>query len=129
MRRIAIVEDDPNIGPMISRALKLEGFEPTVINDGKTAARRVSSGGYSAAILDVMLPGKDGIEVLHELRAAAETKDLPVVMLSAKSDPMTTWDGWREGANYYMTKPFDPEELVKVLRRVMDAGGSADNTI
>lgn len=125
MRKIAIVEDDPSIGPMISRILKLEGFEPTVINDGTTAARRVSSGGYEAAILDVMLPGKDGIEVLHELRSEPATKELPVVMLSAKTDPKTTWDGWREGANYYMPKPFDPDQLVRVLRNVLaDAGGN-----
>jgi DNA-binding response OmpR family regulator len=119
MRRVAIVEDDPHIGPMISRVLKLEGFEPTVINDGTSAARRVSSGGYDAAILDVMLPGKDGIEVLHELRHQAETQELPIVMLSAKTDAKTTWEGWREGANYYMSKPFDPDELVRVLRNVI----------
>jgi DNA-binding response OmpR family regulator len=114
--RIAIVEDDPEIGPMLSRLLKLEGFDTTVISDGRTAAQRVSAGGFVAAVLDVMLPGKDGIEILRELRSAQTTKDLPVVMLSAKTDDKTTWDGWRAGANYYMAKPFEPEELVRVLR-------------
>jgi DNA-binding response OmpR family regulator len=124
MQKIAIVEDDPSVGPMISRALELEGFEPTVITDGTNAAEHVSGGDYAAAILDVMLPGKDGIEILQQIRSEPRTKELPVVMLSAKADPFTTWDGWREGANYFMKKPFDPDELVRVLRNVItDTGG------
>jgi two-component system OmpR family response regulator len=118
-RRIAIVEDDPEIGPMLSKLLKMEGFEATVINDGRLAARAVSSGSYSAVVLDVMLPGKDGITILRELRTEATTKRLPVVMLSAKTDEQTTWDGWRAGASYFLPKPFDPEELVRVLRTAM----------
>jgi DNA-binding response OmpR family regulator len=118
--RIAIVEDDPAVGPMLSEILKMEGFETTVINDGQTAAERVRAGGFTAAVLDVMLPGKDGITVLRELRNAEATKALPIVMLSAKTDDQTTWDGWRAGANYYMPKPFEPEELIRVLRSVIE---------
>src|SRR5688572_22680714 len=103
--RVAIIEDDPAIGPMLSRLLKMEGFEPTVFSDGRTAASALSSGKFVAAVLDVMLPGKDGIEVLRELRSDSRTKDLPVVMLTAKVDDKTTWDGWQAGANYFMTKP------------------------
>jgi DNA-binding response OmpR family regulator len=119
--RVAIIEDDPAIGPMLSRLLKMEGFEPTVISDGRTAASALSSGKFVAAVLDVMLPGKDGIEVLRELRSDSRTKDLPVVMLTAKVDDKTTWDGWQAGANYFMTKPFEPDELVRVLRTAIES--------
>jgi DNA-binding response OmpR family regulator len=118
-RRIAIIEDDPEIGPMLSKLLKMEGFDATVINDGTHAAGTLSSGGFAAAVLDVMLPGKDGITILRELRRAASTKRLPVVMLSASTDDATTWEGWRAGASYFMAKPFEPEELIRVLRSAM----------
>lgn len=114
--RVAIIEDDPAIGPMLGRLLKMEGFEPTVISDGRSAASALSSGKFDAAILDVMLPGKDGLDVLRELRSEPRTMDLPVVMLTAKTDDKTTWDGWQAGANYFMTKPFEPDELIRVLR-------------
>jgi DNA-binding response OmpR family regulator len=118
-RHIAIVEDDPEIGPMLSKLLRMEGFEATVINDGRLAAGALSSGRYAAAVLDVMLPGKDGISILRDLRSVDATKRLPVVMLSARTDDATTWEGWREGASYFMAKPFDPEELIRVLRSAM----------
>src|SRR6266540_6320142 len=117
--RLAIIEDDPVIGPMLSQLLAMEGFDATVISDGHKAARMVSAGGYAGAILDVMLPGKDGISILRELRSADATKDLPVVMLTAKVDDHTTWAGWQAGANYCMQKPFEPDALVRVLRSLI----------
>jgi len=117
--RVAIIEDDPAIGPMLSEILSLEGFDTTVINNGRKAAGVLRSGGYDAALLDVMLPGKDGIAILRELRSADATKDLPVVMLTAKVDDTTTWEGWRAGANYFVQKPFEPDALVRVLRSLI----------
>lgn len=117
--RVAVIEDDPEIGPMLRRILKLEGFEATVIDEGGAALASLRSGNYRAAIVDVMMPGKDGITILREIRSTAETAALPVVMLTAKHDDTTTWEGWRAGANYFMTKPFEPDELVRVLRSVL----------
>ncbi len=118
--RVAVVEDDPAIGPMLNDILRLDGFEVTVISDGLQAVPALSAGGYEAAVIDVMLPGKDGIEILRELRDGARTRHLPVVMLTAKADDATTWEGWKAGANYFMTKPFDPDELLQVLRSVVE---------
>ena len=116
---IAVIEDDPEIGPMLGRILKLEGFEATLINQGITALASLRHGNFQAAILDVMLPGKDGLSILREIRDTSETASLPVIMLTAKIDDTTTWEGWKAGANYFMTKPFDPDELVRVLHEVL----------
>ena len=118
--RVAVIEDDPAIGPMLNDILRLDGFEVTVIRDGLQAVPALSAGGYEAAIIDIMLPGKDGITILREIREGSRTRNLPVVMLTARSDDATTWEGWKAGANYFMSKPFDPQELVQVLRSVVD---------
>jgi DNA-binding response OmpR family regulator len=114
--RVAVIEDDPAIGAMLDRFLRMEGFDTTIIKDGRSASGALASGRFDAAILDVTLPGKDGITILRELRDASTTRELPVVILSAKSDQQTTWDGWRAGASYVMPKPFSPDELIRVLR-------------
>lgn len=117
--RIAIIEDDPDISSMLEKLLRMDGFEVTVFPDGRPALPVLRSGNYDAAILDVMLPGKDGIAIMQEIRSAVETERLPVVMLTAKADDASTFAGWKAGCNYYMNKPFDPVELVSVLRRVL----------
>jgi DNA-binding response OmpR family regulator len=119
MARVAVIEDDPAIGPMLDRILRMEGFQVTVVNDGAAALPALRAGGYNAAILDVMLPGKDGLTILREIRETAETELLPVVMLTAKKDDETTWQGWKAGASYFLSKPFDPEELIRILRSVL----------
>jgi DNA-binding response OmpR family regulator len=118
--RVAVIEDDPEIGPMLGKILEMDGFQVALIRDGISAVGALRSGGFRAAVLDIMLPGKDGISVLREIRGIAETARLPVIMLTAKTDDATTWEGWRAGASYFMTKPFDPDELVAVLRSALE---------
>lgn len=115
-RRIAVVEDDESIAALLRSLLAMEGFEVTVVPDGTRALRILAGGGFDAAVLDVMLPGKDGISVLQEVRRNPPTSTLPVVMLSAKTDDRTTWEGWRAGCDLYVTKPFDPEQLVRAIK-------------
>jgi len=118
--RIAVVEDDPDIAPMLDKLLKLEGFQVTVVRDGREAVQTLSTGSFQAAVIDVMLPGMDGISILRAIREGSRAPDLPVVMLTARTDDQTTWEGWKAGANYFMPKPFDPEVLVRVLRSVIE---------
>lgn len=119
--KVLVIEDDPVLGPMLETILGLEGFDVTVVSDGTRAVEMLGSGGYQAAVLDVMLPGKDGVSIMREIRKVKETADLPVVMLTAKTDPETTWAGWQAGCDLYMSKPFDPEQLAKELRRLISA--------
>lgn len=124
-RRIIVVEDDPSIGGMLRELLALEGFEVRVITDGSDASSVVRRLAPDALILDVNLPGRDGIAILRELRTFAQTADLPIVMLTARADDETTWQGWSSGANYYMPKPFEPVDLVRVLRSLIEPTSAA----
>lgn len=119
--RVLVVEDDAVLGPMLQTILNLEGFEATVVSDGTRAVQILGSGAYQAAILDVMLPGKDGVSVMRDIRSMSQTAELPVIMLTAKTDSDATWAGWQAGCNLYMTKPFEPEQLANEMRRLIEA--------
>lgn len=116
-KRVLIVEDDPAIGHMITQILFLEGYETTVVAEGRDALATLKAEGSDLVILDVMLPGMDGISVLRSIREDPETVHVTVVMLTAKTDDDTTWAGWQAGCDYYMTKPFEPDELLLILKR------------
>ena len=117
-KRVLIVEDDASIGLLIEAVLRLEGYASTVVAEGRRALDVLRAGTFDIVILDVMLPGMDGISILKAIREEHDFNQIPVVMLSAKKDDDTTWAGWRAGCNYYMTKPFEPSELVTILKQL-----------
>jgi two-component system response regulator MtrA len=108
MDRILIVEDDQALGSQIVSQLQDAGFEPTWLTSG-AQAMDVTPGQYSLLILDLMLPGAHGLDVLKHLRS---TSDLPVLILSARNDTHDKVRALGLGADDYLTKPFWPEELV-----------------
>jgi DNA-binding response OmpR family regulator len=73
-------------------------------------------------VLDVMMPGRDGFDVLEQLKARPRTAVIPVVLLTAKAADADVWEGWKSGADYYMTKPFDPGELARFAHQVLGTG-------
>lgn len=115
-KRLLIAEDDPAISSMIADILRLEGFESVVVSEGRRVLDVLRSQPFDMVLLDVMLPGVDGISIMKGIRDEPLTSQIPVVMLTAKTDDESTWAGWRAGCNYYMTKPFDPDELLAILR-------------
>ena len=117
--KIAVIEDDPDIAELLRQVLTREGFQVTVIRQGSSAMPILERSAFDAAILDVMLPGKDGIAVMREIRENPLTETLPVVMLSAKVDDQTMWSGWRAGCDLYLSKPFDSQKLVEAMRKVL----------
>ena len=117
-KHILVVEDDAAVGHMIERILRIEGYASTIVSEGRRAMDVLRSRPFDLVILDVMLPGMDGIAILKEIREDAAFGELPVVMLTAKTDDETTWAGWRAGCNYYMTKPFEPDELLAILKQL-----------
>jgi DNA-binding response OmpR family regulator len=119
--RLLVVEDDPAVLQMISQIMTLEGFVVSAVTDGAGALDALRGGDFAAVVLDVMLPSKDGIAIMKEIREQPGLGGLPVVMLTARADDDTTWAGWRAGCNYYMTKPFDPTELSALVRRLVSA--------
>ena len=128
-KSILLVDDDPAIRKILSQSFEMEGFVIYQASDGEEALEVIDSSLPDLVILDVMMPKMNGFEVLKSVRGSPKTEDLPVVMLTARSSQEDVWEGWREGVDYYMTKPFDIEELLRFVDRIFtesSRGPSAD---
>lgn len=127
-KKVLLAEDDAATQSLIADVLQFEGFEVMSVSDGTSVPGAIAEFRPDLAILDVMMPGEDGISVLERLRAdeqANGTVPLPVVMLTAKADADATWAGWRAGCDYYMNKPFEPDDLISVVDRLLGQGVGA----
>jgi DNA-binding response OmpR family regulator len=124
MARLLLAEDDAGILEPLARALTREGHEVDAVTDGQAAEREALGDGHDLLILDLGLPGRDGMDVLRELRATGHR--LPVLILSARDDTVTGLD---LGADDYMTKPFRFDELLARVRARLRTDGTAEETI
>jgi two-component system, OmpR family, response regulator len=115
--RILLVEDDRDLGPAIAHALRAENFAVDLVDDGVDAAHSGETEHYDAAVLDLGLPGLDGVSVLRAWRAAR--RDLPVLILTARDGWSDKVAGFKAGADDYLVKPFRVEELVMRLRALI----------
>ena len=113
MKKILIIEDDASIAELERDYLMANGFEVTVIGDGREGLRKALEEEFALIVLDVMLPGADGVEICTEIRAH---KNTPVLMVSARRDDVDKVKGLGLGADDYMVKPFSPSELVARVR-------------
>ncbi len=111
--RVLVVDDDPALAEMLTIVLRNEGFEPLVCATGDRALAEFREFRPDVVLLDLMLPGKDGIDVCREIRAES---GVPIVMLTAKSDTVDVVVGLESGADDYVVKPFKPKELVARIR-------------
>ena len=115
MPKILIIDDDLSVRLLVSDVLALEGYDVRAAHDGFAGLRAIEAERPDCVVLDVMMPGLDGHAVLQRIRAADGGPDLPVVMLTAAADDMHAWRAWTEGVDYFLAKPFDPEELLRYL--------------
>ena len=114
--RVLVVDDDLALAEMLGIVLRGEGFEPVFCSDGSEALRVFRESRPDVVLLDLMLPGKDGVDVCRLIRAESGT---PIVMLTAKSDTVDVVVGLEAGADDYIVKPFKPKELVARVRARM----------
>ena len=122
--RVLVVDDEEPILKIVAYALTREGYQVQIARDACSADRLLSQGVPDLVILDVVLPGKSGIEILRELRTRS---DVPIIMLSARADDGDRILGLELGADDYVTKPFSPRDLVaRVGARLRRAGRAAD---
>jgi DNA-binding response OmpR family regulator len=117
--KILIVDDDATMANLLSTVLEFEGFRPLKALSGDEAIRMVKEEAPDLVLLDIMMPGMDGFEVLAHLRKDPRTEKMPVIMLTARTEDRDMFEGWRRGADEYVTKPFDPHRLVEVIGEVL----------
>jgi two-component system response regulator CpxR len=120
MLQILVVDDDVELCELVAEYLEPDGYKVEAVHDGQTGLERALSGEYALAVLDYMLPGLNGFELLKQIRSRSR---LPVVMLTARGDAVSRIVGLQIGADDYLPKPFDPLELLArinaVLRRAL----------
>jgi DNA-binding response OmpR family regulator len=118
-RRILVVDDQADIRLMCRVNLALEGYEVLEAQDGETGLRMIRELHPDLVLLDVMMPGIDGWEVLETTKAEPEIADIPVVLLTARVQREDEIRGWSSGAADYLAKPFNPSTLTQVVNRTL----------
>jgi CheY-like chemotaxis protein len=119
--RVLVVDDDDVIRQLITVNLELEGFDVITAVDGQDALDKVKDARPHVVTLDVMMPRIDGWEAAARLRADPETAHVKVILLSARAQEADIQRGERIGVDAYLTKPFDPDELIDMVRRLFEA--------
>lgn len=117
-KRILAVDDERAIVRLVQVNLERAGYEVVTAYDGREALEKVASESPDLIVLDVMMPYMDGFEVLETLKKNPETRDTPVIMLTAKAQDADVFRGWQSGVDCYLTKPFNPMELLAFVKRV-----------
>ncbi len=115
-RRVLLVDDDPLLLEVLTTMLDLEEFEVLAASDGDRALELAATEAVDVVVCDVRMPGTDGIEVCRRIKGEASTKDLPVILLTARDTPEGREAGETAGCDAYVTKPFSPLELLDILR-------------
>ena len=123
---ILIIEDEKDIIKMLEYNLKKEGFKTLAVRNGEDAIDMAKSEHPELVILDLMLPGIDGLEVCKTLKADSKTSSIPIIMLTAKSQESDKVVGLELGADDYMTKPFSPRELIARIKAVLRRSKEAE---
>jgi DNA-binding response OmpR family regulator len=129
-RTVLVVEDEPHIRDLVGLHLELEGWTPELVGDGHLALDRLRARPFDLVILDIMLPGLDGLTVLKALRRDSRNTDVPVLLLTARREESDKVLGLESGADDYLAKPFGVAELVARARALMRRPrASADPTL
>jgi DNA-binding response OmpR family regulator len=114
--RVLVVDDDPVIRRLIRINLELDGFEVTEADDGHACLGLVAEGSPKAVVLDVAMPDLDGLSTISKLRADPTTSEIGIVVVSARAQQADIRRGMDAGADVYLTKPFEPDVLVRAVR-------------
>ena len=127
-RTILIIEDDPDIVELVQYNLENEGFDSLTASDGEAGLAAASSHQPALILLDLMLPGINGLDVCRRLKGEHATKAIPVIMLTAKGDEADVVLGLGLGADDYVTKPFSPKQLMARIQAVLRRGPVKEST-
>jgi two-component system alkaline phosphatase synthesis response regulator PhoP/two-component system response regulator VicR len=113
--RVLVCDDDEPTRELLVAVLETEGFEVSSVPDGPSCLAALAGDPPDVLVLDVMMPGMDGYQVMEILRRDFPDSEVHVVMLTARTNDEDVWNGWVSGVDYYMAKPFDSNELVRFV--------------
>ncbi|HUT75423.1 MAG TPA: response regulator [Armatimonadota bacterium] len=117
--KVLIVDDDDEVARTLQSMVERQGFEAVRAENGAVALQKVQAERPDVILLDIVMPVMDGFQLLAVLRQMPEARDIPVIVLSVRSDDATVSAAWQGGATLYLPKPFSSRELMTVLRRVI----------
>lgn len=118
-KRLLVVDDDPGLLRAVAETLRAEGYEVTTARRGADALVCIAESLPDLIVSDIRMPGMDGYELVRNLRSSARTKLIPIVFLTAKDETADRIAGFRSGVDAYLTKPFEPDELVAVVANIL----------
>jgi len=118
-KKILIVEDDPNISKLVEYNLQKSGFKTTSVDSGEKAIAMLQKDKFHLAILDIMLPGMDGLEICKKIKNNKKLSDMKILMLTAKGEEVDKVLGFELGVDDYVVKPFSPRELVLRVKAIL----------
>jgi DNA-binding response OmpR family regulator len=124
-KRILLVEDEANILEAIGFILSRDGWDVRGHGKGETALAEIERVEPDLLVLDIMLPGRSGLDVLRDLRARPATRDLPILLLTAKGQAKDREQAMALGANAFLTKPFSNDELIETVRQLANGNATA----
>ena len=119
-KRLLVVDDEPNLLRAVGACLRGEGFDVVTARGGPEALVRVAESVPDLVVSDVRMPGMDGCQLARQLRSSPRTALTPIVFLTAKDETADRIEGFRAGVDAYLTKPFEPDELVAVIRGILE---------
>jgi DNA-binding response OmpR family regulator len=128
MSRILVAEDDPDIANLLAHYLRKAGFEADIVNTGRDVVPRLRKAPPDLLLLDLMLPGVDGLEVCRAVRSDENTASIPIIMVTAKGEETDRIVGLELGADDYITKPFSPGEVVARVRALLRRASRSEST-
>lgn len=120
LKRLLIVDDEPNLLMAIAAVLRDRGFEVSTARNGKDALLQIARTLPDLIVSDVRMPIMDGYRFARQLRGAPHTKLIPIIFLTAKDETEDRIEGFRSGVDVYLTKPFEPDELIAVVQSILD---------
>lgn len=119
-KRLLVVDDEPKLLFAVAAVLRAEGFDVTTARHGREALMQIAKSVPDLVVSDILMPQMDGLALARQLRSADHTKLVPIVFLTAKDDTRDRVEGFRTGVDAYLAKPFEPDELVAVIRSILD---------
>ena len=118
LKKILVIEDEKDIQELLQLYLKRDGYDVHIAKDGETGLRKASQERFDLLLLDLMLPQMDGLEICRNLRSRPQTADLPIIMITAKTEEADRIVGLEMGADDYITKPFSPREVLARVKAI-----------